>query len=132
MPRKTAPRKLPATYLRLIRRFPLRPIRSERELDDALAVIDSLLDAGTPDAASRDYLDVLSDLVERFEDEHVPMPAVSDADMLRHLMEAKVVAQARVAREVGIAESTVSEVLAGRRRLTRAHIGKLASYFGVA
>jgi HTH-type transcriptional regulator / antitoxin HigA len=70
--------------------------------------------------------------VEKFEDEHVPMPHVTDAEILRHLLEARDITQARAAKEVGIAESTVSEVLAGHRRLTRTHIGKLASYFGVA
>jgi HTH-type transcriptional regulator / antitoxin HigA len=60
------------------------------------------------------------------------MPRVSDAEMLQHLLEAKDVSQARVAKEAGIAESTISAVLAGNRRLTRTHIGKLASYFGVA
>jgi HTH-type transcriptional regulator/antitoxin HigA len=132
MVRKTATAKVTDSYFRLIRRFPLRPIRSEKELDSAIAVIDSLLDAGPLDAGSQDYLDVLSDLVEKFEDEHEPMPQVTDAEMLRHLFEAKGITQARAAKEVGIAESTISEVLAGSRRLTRTHIGKLASYFGVA
>ena len=37
--RATAP---PASYLRLIRRFPLRPIQSEAELDRATAVMNEL------------------------------------------------------------------------------------------
>jgi HTH-type transcriptional regulator/antitoxin HigA len=116
----------------LIQLFPLRPIRSAKELDSAVEMIDSLLDAGTLDAGSQDYLEVLSDLVEKFEDEHEPMPAVTDAEMLRHLLDAKGTTQAKAAKEAGIAESTISEVLAGNRRLTRTHISKLASYFGVA
>jgi HTH-type transcriptional regulator / antitoxin HigA len=40
-------------------------------------------------------------------------------------------AQAGVAKGPGIAESTISEVLAGRRKLNRAQIGKLAHYFRV-
>ena len=79
----------------------------------------------------QDYLDVLSDLVERYESEHHPIAPVSDAEMLRHLIEAKGVSQVEVAREAGIAESTISEVLAGKRPLTRAHIGKLCRYFHV-
>jgi HTH-type transcriptional regulator/antitoxin HigA len=41
------------------------------------------------------------------------------------------VTQARVAADVGIAESTISAVLAGKRKLTRAQVGKLARYFRV-
>jgi HTH-type transcriptional regulator/antitoxin HigA len=59
------------------------------------------------------------------------MPVVSDANMLRHLIEAKGVTQAETASAAGIAISTISEVLSGRRKLTRAHIGKLAQYFNV-
>ncbi len=59
------------------------------------------------------------------------MPSVSDAGMLRHLIEAKGVTQAEVARATGIAESTISAVLAGNRRLNREHIEKLARYFHV-
>ena len=39
------------------------------------------------------YLDALSDLVAAYEDEHYPIEPASDADMLRHLMEAKGVTQ---------------------------------------
>src|SRR4029077_9477035 len=76
----------PASYLALIRRFPLRPIASEAELDRATAVMNSLLDRDL-DPAEDDYLDVLSDLVERYEDQHHPIPTddLTDAEMLEHL-----------------------------------------------
>ena len=34
-----------------------------------------------PDEGAQDYLDVLTDLVAAYEDEHVPMPDVSEADV---------------------------------------------------
>lgn len=118
-------------YLEWIRAFPLRPIRSDRELGAALAVIDRLLDQKRLLRKEQDYLDVLGSLVEHYEKEQHPMPRVSDAEMLRHLIEAKGVAQVQVARATGIAESTISAVLAGHRRLSRGHIEKLARYFHV-
>jgi HTH-type transcriptional regulator / antitoxin HigA len=120
-----------ASYLRLVRAFPLRPIRTEDELDRAIEVIDSLLDRDDLDPAEADYLDVLGDLVRSYEDEHDPIEDVSDADMLAHLIDAKGVTQADVARGARIAVSTISEVLSGKRTLSRTHIGKLARYFGV-
>lgn len=120
------------SYFELVRRFPLRPIRSEEELDQAVAVIDSLIDRGELDPDEDDYLDVLGDLVRRYETENHPLPAVSDADMLRHLIEARETTQARVASETGIAESTVSEILAGKRGLSRRHIEALARHFHVS
>ncbi len=124
----------PANYLALIRRFPLRPIASEVELDRATAVMNSLVDREDLDRAEEDYLDVLSDLVERYEDKHHPIRTddLSDAELLEHLLEAKGETQAQVARRAGIAASTISEVLAGKRRLTRAQIVKLAGHFHVS
>ena len=119
-------------YQELIRRFPLRPIRTDEELRVAVAMIDSLIDQPELDADEEDYLGVLSTLVESYEDEHHPLPAISDADMLRHLIESREVTQARVSAGTGIAESTISEILAGRRGLNRNHIAALARYFKVS
>jgi HTH-type transcriptional regulator/antitoxin HigA len=118
-------------YLELVRTFPLRPLRTDADLDAAVAVIDSLIDQTDLSAPEQDYLDVLSDLVEAYEEEAVPMKSVNDAEMLRFLIEAKGVTQVQAAKDAGIAESTISEVLAGKRKLNRTQIGKLARYFGV-
>src|SRR5688572_7218867 len=118
-------------YLDLVRQFPLRPLRSDEELERAIRRIDALIDRARLNRDEQDYLDVLSDLVERYETEEHPLAPVSDADMLRHLIEAKGVSQTAVSREAGIAESTISEVLSGTRTLNRAQIGKLSRYFHV-
>jgi HTH-type transcriptional regulator/antitoxin HigA len=118
-------------YLELVRQFPLRPLRSEADLDAAVAVIDRLIDRPRLTAAEQDYLDVLSDQVEAYEDEMVPIRPVGDAELLRFLIEQKNVTQAEAASGAGIAESTMSEVLAGKRKLNRAQIAKLARYFHV-
>jgi HTH-type transcriptional regulator/antitoxin HigA len=119
-------------YLELVRRFPLRPIRSEDDLDAATVVIHSLIDLESLTGPEQDYLDVLTDLVEAYEAVHYPEPVVADADMLRFLIEIKDVAQSDVAKGAGIAESTISEVLSGKRKLNRSQIGKLARYFRVS
>ncbi len=118
-------------YLKLVQRVPLRPIRSDGELDRAIAMVDELVDRVNLGIDEQDYLDVLGDLIERYESEAHPIPSASDAAMLAHLIEAKGVTQADVARAGRIAESTISEVLAGKRKLNRTQIGKLAQYFHV-
>lgn len=119
-------------YLELILQFPLRPLRSDDDLDKAVRMVDSLLDRRELAAEEEDYLDVLGDLIERYESEAHPMAPVSDAEMLRHLIEAKGVSQTEVSDATGIAVSTISEVLQGKRTLNRGHIGKLAKYFSVS
>ena len=71
--------------------LPLLPIRSEAELDRAAsAVLNGLLDRDQLDAAEQDVLDVLGDLIERYEDEAHPIDTsdLTDAEMLAHLIEA--------------------------------------------
>jgi HTH-type transcriptional regulator/antitoxin HigA len=88
-------RKTRDAYLELVLRFPLRPIRSGTELNQAVAMIDSLLDLPRLKAAQKDYLDVLSDLVERYETEHHAIPPLPDSVLLRHLIETKGLPQGR-------------------------------------
>jgi HTH-type transcriptional regulator / antitoxin HigA len=118
-------------YLALIREFPLRPIRSEAELDRAIAMVDALSDRKSLTPDEHDYLLVLSGLIEKYEDERYPIPAISGVPMLRYLIESKGVARAKVAAEAGIAESTLSEILAGKRKLGIKHVDRLAGYFKV-
>lgn len=120
-----------ATYLKLIRAFPLRSLRTDSDLESAQAVLDALLRADL-DAGGRDYLDALTDLIETYEREAHPMPDVPEADVLRLLMESNNLSQSQLAGKVGIAQSTISAVLNGTRGLTRLHIVKLAKFFNVS
>ena len=78
-----------------------------------------------------DYLDASSDLVAVYEAERHAIEPASDADMLRHLLEAKGVTQTQLSLEAGISKSTISEVLAGKRPFSRQMIRKLADFFEV-
>jgi HTH-type transcriptional regulator / antitoxin HigA len=101
------------SYLELVLDFPLASIKSDKHFAEAQRVMDRLLARGTRNAGEGTYLDALSDLVAAYEDEHHTIEPASDADMLRHLMEAKGVSQIQLSRETGLPKSTVSEVLAG-------------------
>ena len=119
------------SYLDLVLAFPLAVIKSDEHLEAAQGAMDRLLTKSKLDDGEEMYLDALSDLVASYEDEHYAIAPASDADMLRHLMEAKDVIQTQVSRETGIAKSTISEILAGRRPFSRQIIRKLADYFKV-
>lgn len=120
------------SYLALVRAYPIHPIRSEPDLDEAIAVLDSLQSRPAPlDSQEQDYLDCLAHEIERYEAEAHPMPAVSGAEMLRHLMDAHETNLSEVAHQTGIALSTLSAVLNQKRKLNLAHIKALAACFGV-
>ena len=119
------------SYLELVLAFPLTSIRSDEHLDEAQQVLDRLLAKGELDDGQETYLDALSDLVAVYEDTYHAIKPASDADMLRHLLEAKGVTQAQLSQESGIAKSTISEVLAGKKPFSRQMIRKLADYFKI-
>ncbi len=124
-------KKVRDTYLELVQAFPLASIKSDEHLAAAQDVMDRLLAKSGLDDGEDMYLDALSDLVAAYEDEHYPIEPASDADMLRHLLDARVITQAQLSRDTGIAKSTISEVLAGKRSFSRRLIRKLADYFHV-
>lgn len=119
------------SYLELVLAFPLASIKSDDHLDAAQEVMDRLLAKGKLDHGEEMYLDALSDLVAAFEDEQHAIELASDADMLRHLLEAKDITQIQLSRDTGIAKSTISEILAGKKQFSRQIIRKLADYFKV-
>jgi HTH-type transcriptional regulator/antitoxin HigA len=129
--RVNAVRTLPDSYLKLLRRFPFTHIREDDELNAAQKMIDGLLQENLVQGA-REYLDALTDLVETYENEHEPVPDASEADVLRELMRANGLSQPRLAKEVGISQSTISAVLNGNRSLTKEQVVALARFFHVS
>lgn len=118
-------------YLDLVRAFPLVSIKSSEHLEAAQQVLDQLLKNEILDEGETLYVDALGDLIATYEDEHWPVLAASDADLLQQLLDAKGATQAQLSREAGISRSTISEVLSGKRRFSRGMIRKLAGYFGL-
>jgi HTH-type transcriptional regulator / antitoxin HigA len=119
------------SYLELVMAFPLASIKSEEHIREAQKVMDRLLARGELDDGEEMYLDALSDLVAAYEGEHYPIEPASDAEMLRHFLEARGVTQAQLSRDTTIPRSTISEVLAGKKPFSRRVIRKLADYFRV-
>ena len=119
------------SYLELVTAFPLASIKSEEHLQEAQKVIDQLLARGQLDHGAEIYLDALSDLVATYEDDHWPIAPASDAELLRHFMDASGVTQAQLSQDAKIPKSTISEILAGKKPFSRGIIHKLADYFRV-
>jgi HTH-type transcriptional regulator/antitoxin HigA len=132
MPAKTTRHAAGKAYLDLIQRFPLRPLRSEADLDAAIAVIDTLTDRNELAPGEHDYLDVLARLVEDYEDEHDPLPEMTGVEALRFLIEENDLSQAQLSKETGIPGTTLCEVLTGKRGISPKVRAALARRFKVA
>jgi HTH-type transcriptional regulator/antitoxin HigA len=131
--RLASPRSAPGeSYFELVRLFPLRAIESDQELERARTLLNELLDRSKLDRDADDYLDILGDLIERYERAHHPLPPVSDVDMLRHFLDSRGLSCTEAAQGARIAVSTLSSILAGKRKMNRSHIEALALFFRVA
>jgi HTH-type transcriptional regulator / antitoxin HigA len=118
-------------YLDLVRRFPLTRIKDDKHLKAAIHVIDALLQEDL-DAWGQEYFDVLTDLVESYEEQHVRLPDASQVDVLEELLRSNNLSQSQLCKHVGIARSTFSAILTGRRSLTKDQANKLAKFFNVS
>ena len=109
------------------------PLCIQADLDEAIRILDRLLSRKKPlDEHEQGYLESLSHEIERYEESNVPMPNVTGAAMLRHLLDAQDLSLSAVTTATGIAVSTLSSVVNGNRQPNRRHIEKLAPFFGVA
>jgi HTH-type transcriptional regulator / antitoxin HigA len=121
-----------ARYAELLKEKHPRIIRTEKENDQTLREIDALMARGedlTPEEA--ELLELLTMLVERFEEEHYPMQTSSPREVLRELMDARGMTQAELS---GLfpSKGIASEVLAGKREISKAQARKLGTFFHVS
>jgi HTH-type transcriptional regulator/antitoxin HigA len=119
-------------YLVLIGSFPLRPIRGDAEHRHATEVLNSLLDRPALSPDQEDYLDVLGLIIADYEDSIYEHPEFSPVERLRHLMDEHSLSEAELARRAGVAVKSLSDVLAGQRRMSTRMSERIAACFGVS
>jgi len=76
-------------------------------------------------------LELLAILVENYEDEHFPMPEVAPNEILRFLMEQNDLKQSDLLHIFG-SSGIASEVVNGKRSISKAQAKKLAEFFKVS
>jgi HTH-type transcriptional regulator/antitoxin HigA len=107
-------------------------IRSEAENERYIAVLEELDGKGNQmTAAERRMAELLTLLIEDFEDKHYALKASKPVEILTELMAANHLKQKDLLDIFG-APSIVSEVLHEKRRLTTEHIRRLSRRFHVS
>jgi antitoxin component HigA of HigAB toxin-antitoxin module len=125
------------SYFKLIKRFPLRRIKSRTEHAAAVAhlAVLSLKHQRTRDVGFVDYLDMLARLIDEYERGQrmkVDTSGLTPADVIRHLLASNGLSVNGLAKQIGIAQSNLAEMLSGRRDFSKAAIGKLCERFGIS
>lgn len=109
----------------------LRPIRDDADFQHIHALANQLADevGDNEDHPLFSLFEIVLDLIERWEDEHVHIPNAAPHEVLRFLLEENDLKQKDLG---GIASPTlISDVLAGRRAISKKLAKSLADYFKV-
>ena len=122
------------TYGKLLSKVRPRVIKTEEENERAVAELEALdIRAAqghplTPEEAELGEL--LTALILQFEAAHYPLGHAAPIDSLRNLMEVRQLRQRDLIPVFG-ASSVVSDVLNGKRSISKTHARKLAEFFKV-
>lgn len=110
----------------------LRPIHNEKSYVRMTALMNSLLDVAGDDENHplSSLLELVSDMVARYEQEHYAIEPAEPKDALRFLMEARGMKQDALSEIVP--QSNLSTILAGKRKISATLAGKLGKFFGVS
>jgi HTH-type transcriptional regulator/antitoxin HigA len=119
-------------YARLANRIPVKAIETEEEYDHMVAAVEQLMDKGedrlSPEESA--LLETMAILVQAYDDRHHPLPPVAPNEMLANLMETS----GRTAKDLLPVFGTrgrVSEILSGKRAISKEQAKRLASVFKV-
>ena len=108
-----------------------RPITSDAQNDRYIALLLEMERRDDLTKAEKLYMEVLTLLVEAYENEHYPIGDASPVEVLTELMTANDLRQKDLVPEFG-SESIVSEVLSGKKLLNVHHIERLSRRFSVS
>ena len=119
-------------YQTLLQQFVPRPITSASAYRRTLKQIDGLIRRAKRSRAEDDLLELLATLVEQYEiRQGHTTPELSPRDRLAGLIEARQLTQTELSRVSQVPRTTINEILAGRRSISKANALRLANYFGV-
>lgn len=119
-------------YLDLVRRFPLRPIQKQSEMRDARELLDHYVGRDDLIPGQRDYVAALARFASDYEREAVTtkLRRLKPVELLTHLMRENGMKTSDLGAVLG-SRGLASEVLNGKRGLSKTLIGKLARRFHV-
>jgi HTH-type transcriptional regulator/antitoxin HigA len=106
-------------------------IRTEKENERTLAIVEKLIDKGEAISPEEEkLLKLLARLIEDFEMRYYHPREATPLEILQHLMESRGAKQSHLWEVFG-SKGIASEVLNGKRGISKTHARALADYFHV-
>jgi HTH-type transcriptional regulator / antitoxin HigA len=107
----------------------VKPIKTETDYKRALKIIEKLFDA-KPGTAENDLLEVLTTLVQAYENKHYNIPKPDPIEAILYYMESRGLTRRDLESFIG-SRSRVSEILNRKRPLTMEMIRNLSKHTGI-
>ena len=122
----------PRKYARLANRIVVKAIDTDDEYDHMVAAVERLMDKGADRLSAEEsaLLETMAILIQAYDDRHHRLSPLAPNEMLAYLMETS----GRTARDLLPVLGTrgrVSEVLSGKRSISKEQAKKLAAVFKV-
>jgi len=120
-------------YIRLANRIVVKAIETEEELDRMVTAVEGLMDKGENNLSAEEsaLLETLAILIQAYDDRNRALPPEPPSKMLAYLMETS----GRTAKDILPVFGTrgrVSEILNGKRSISKEQAKKLATLFKVS
>jgi HTH-type transcriptional regulator / antitoxin HigA len=120
-----------AEYAELLSEVLPHVIHTEQENERCTAFLEGLLRKSNRTPEEDRLIELLTLLIEDFEEKHYSLEPAAPLDVLRHLMDSNNLRQVDLIDAFGTA-SIASEVLNGKRAFAKSHIEKLSQRFNVS
>ena len=124
---------IPRSYAELLALHMPRPINDEADLENAIEIVDRLAVLKRPTRDQRDYLELLTTLIEKYEEDNEPIDtsALTPLDRVKFLLDSHDMSASDLGRLLGQRELG-PKIVSGARELSKANIRKLMRHFGVS
>jgi HTH-type transcriptional regulator/antitoxin HigA len=122
----------PSTYGRLLAKVQPRAIKDEREYTRLVAEVGRLVERGEDDLSAEEtwLLEMMSILIEDYDREHYPLKPSEPHQMLAFLLQQRGLTSRDLWPVLG-SKARVSEILHGKRSVSKDQAKKLAAFFRV-
>lgn len=110
------------------------PIANEAQLNRAICILKAMDDAMSDDDNHplRDIAEQLMQRILKYEEEHYPIPDMFGAEYLEFLIEKHHLSQHQLAKETGIPQNIISDLISGKCEMTTRYICIFADYFNIS
>jgi len=112
--------------------LPYKVIKTKKQYFDYCNQLEELVVLKTKSKEQKDAIELLTLLIEKWDDEHNTFTDANPIEILRYLMEENKLKSVEMATSLGISKSLFSDIINYRRGLSKEVIRKLSEQFKVS